>query len=100
MELSTTYRAKLNAFRKHYFQFVSVYFIDIILPLRNKTESLQDKKLKQETQNDFVTVEKKTSPKKDKKSFQKTFLSIDFLSARKINFLIFFDKIDNIHLIK
>ena len=71
MELSTPYRAKLDAFRKHYFQFVSVYFIDIILPLRNKTESLRDKKHdKTRNENDFVTVENKTSPKKDKKSFK------------------------------
>ena len=83
MELSTPYRAKLDAFRKHYFQFVSVYFIDIIPPLRNKTESLRDKKIEARNENDFVTVEKKTSPKKVEKSFQKTFLSINFLNARK-----------------
>ena len=83
MELSTPYRAKLDAFRKHYFQFVSVYFIDIILPLRNKTESLHDKKISARNENDFVTVENKTSPKKDKKSFQIDILINKFFKCQK-----------------
>ena len=40
-------------------------------------------KIEARNENDFVTVENKTSPKKDKKSFQKTFLSINFLNCEK-----------------